>query len=35
MQKDYSVDPGFYAAGLYVNGMVVDAGLQKTDGKSG
>ncbi len=34
MQKDYKVDPGFYAAGLYVNGMVVEAGLQKTGGKS-
>ena len=34
MQKDYGVDPGFYAAGLYVNGAVVEAGLQKTGGKS-
>jgi len=34
MQKDYNVDPGFYAAGLYVNAMVVDAGLQKASGKS-
>ena len=34
MQKDYNVDPGFYAAGLYVNAMVVDAGLQKAGGKS-
>jgi branched-chain amino acid transport system substrate-binding protein len=34
MQKDYSVDPGFYAAGLYVNGAVVEAGLQKTGGKT-
>jgi len=34
MQKDYNVDPGFYAAGLYVNSMVVDAGLQKAGGKS-
>src|SRR6478609_9220492 len=34
MNKDYSVDPGFYCAGLYVNGMVVEAGLQKTGGKS-
>jgi branched-chain amino acid transport system substrate-binding protein len=34
MQKDYGVAPGFYCAGLYVNGMVVEAGLQKTGGKS-
>src|SRR5690348_16869441 len=34
MNKDYGVDPGFYCAGLYVNGMVVEAGLQKTGGKS-
>src|SRR6476661_8483145 len=34
MNKDYGVDPGFYAAGLYVNGMVVEAGLMKTGGKS-
>jgi branched-chain amino acid transport system substrate-binding protein len=34
MQKAYGVDPGFYAAGLYVNCAVVEAGLQKTDGKS-
>ena len=34
MKKDYGVDPGFYCAGLYVNGMVVDAGLQKIGGKS-
>ena len=34
MQKDYKVDPGFYAAGLYVNGMVVEAALEKTGGKS-
>ena len=34
IQKDYNVDPGFYAAGLYVNAMVVDAGLQKASGKS-
>ncbi|TMJ30108.1 MAG: ABC transporter substrate-binding protein [Alphaproteobacteria bacterium] len=34
MQKDYGVDPGFYAAGLYVNGAVVEAGLQKTGGKT-
>jgi branched-chain amino acid transport system substrate-binding protein len=34
MQKDYGVDPGFYAAGLYVNTAVVEAALQKTGGKS-
>ena len=34
IRKDYNVDPGFYAAGLYVNAMVVDAGLQKAGGKS-
>ncbi|HEY5378087.1 MAG TPA: ABC transporter substrate-binding protein [Pseudolabrys sp.] len=34
MQKDYSVDPGFYCAGLYVNGMVINAGLEKIGGKS-
>jgi len=30
--RDYANIPGFYAAGLYVNGMVVEAGLQKTGG---
>jgi len=34
MMKDFNVEPGFYAAGLYVNCMVVDAGLQKTGGKT-
>jgi len=34
MQRDYKVDPGFYAAGLYVNGMVIDAALEKLGGKS-
>src|SRR5471032_383992 len=34
MQKNYNLDPGFYAAGLYINGMVIEAGLQKTGGKS-
>src|SRR5712691_4247820 len=34
MQKDYGVDPGFYAAGLYVNGQVVEAGLKVTGGKT-
>jgi branched-chain amino acid transport system substrate-binding protein len=34
VNHDYTVDPGFYCAGLYVNGMVVEAALQKTGGKS-
>jgi branched-chain amino acid transport system substrate-binding protein len=34
MQKDYSVDPGFYAAGLYVAAATVAAGLMLTNGKS-
>ena len=34
MQKDYGVDPGFYAAGLYVNGQVVEAGLKAAGGNT-
>src|SRR6516162_6238211 len=34
MQKDFSVDPGFYAAGLYINCEVVEAGLKATGGKT-
>ena len=34
MEKEYKVLPGFYAAGLYVNCQVVEAGLQKTGGKT-
>src|SRR3974390_81343 len=34
MAKEYNVLPGFYAAGLYVNCQVVEAGLQKTGGNS-
>ncbi len=34
MDKEFKVLPGFYAAGLYVNCQVVDAGLKKTGGKS-
>ena len=34
MEKDFKVLPGFYAAGLYVNCQVVEAGLQKTGGKT-
>ena len=32
IMKNYDVIPGFYSAGLYVNCMVVDAGLKATDG---
>ena len=32
MMKNYDVVPGFYAAGLYVNCEIVDAGLQKVGG---
>jgi branched-chain amino acid transport system substrate-binding protein len=34
MNKDYNVDPGFYCAGLYINGMVINAALEKLGGKS-
>lgn len=34
MQKDYGVDPGFYAAGLYVAAQVVEEGLKLNGGKS-
>ena len=34
MVKNFGVEPGQYAAGLYVNGMVLEAALQKTGGKS-
>ena len=34
MNKDFGVDPGFYCAGLYINGMVINAALEKTGGKS-
>jgi branched-chain amino acid transport system substrate-binding protein len=34
MQKEYGVDPGFYAAGLYVNGQVVEAGLKAAGGNT-
>jgi branched-chain amino acid transport system substrate-binding protein len=33
--KDYGNIPGFYAAGLYINGQVVEAALQKTGGDAG
>jgi branched-chain amino acid transport system substrate-binding protein len=32
MQKNFSSIPGFYAAGLYINGQVVDAGLKAVGG---
>jgi len=34
MLRDYENLPGLYAAGLYINGMVADAALQKTGGKA-
>src|SRR5579864_4820082 len=34
MQKEYNVLPGGYSAGLYVNGMCIEAALEKTGGKT-
>jgi len=34
MEKNFNVLPGFYCALLYVNCQVVEAGLQKTNGKT-
>jgi branched-chain amino acid transport system substrate-binding protein len=34
IRKDFDVVPGFYAAGLYVNCDVVNAGLEATGGKT-
>ena len=34
MQKDYGNIPGIYVAGLYINGMVAEAALEKTGGKT-
>jgi branched-chain amino acid transport system substrate-binding protein len=34
MLKDYGNIPGIYAAGLYINGMVAEAALEKTGGKT-
>ena len=34
MVKDYGVEPGFYAAGLYCSAAVVDEALKKASGKS-
>ena len=34
MQRDYQTLPGGYAAGTYINGMVIEAALGKTGGKT-
>jgi len=34
MQKNFNLDPGFYAAGLYINCMVIDEALKKSGGKA-
>lgn len=34
MMRDYGNIPGLYAAGLYINGMVAEAALEKTGGKT-
>ena len=34
MLREYENLPGLYAAGLYINGMVADAALQKTGGQA-
>jgi branched-chain amino acid transport system substrate-binding protein len=34
MVRDYENLPGLYAAGLYINGMVADAALQKTGSRA-
>ena len=33
MQRDYKVDPGFYAAATYTNGAVLEAALKQIDSK--
>ena len=33
MNRDYKVDPGFYAAATYTNGAVLEAALKKISGK--
>ena len=33
--RDYGNIPGLYAAGLYINGMVAEAALEKTGGNRG
>ena len=34
MVRDYGNIPGLYAAGIYINGMVAEAALEKTGGKT-
>jgi len=34
MVKDYGNIPGLYSAGLYINGMIAEAALEKTGGKT-
>src|SRR5690348_3278231 len=34
MARDYNSIPGGYAAGLYINGMCIEAALEKTGGKT-
>jgi branched-chain amino acid transport system substrate-binding protein len=34
MVRDYGNIPGLYAAGIYINGMVAEAALEKTGGKA-
>jgi branched-chain amino acid transport system substrate-binding protein len=34
MAKDYGNIPGLYAAGLYINGIIAEAALEKTGGKT-
>jgi branched-chain amino acid transport system substrate-binding protein len=34
MVRDYSNIPGLYSAGLYINGLVAEAALEKTGGKT-
>jgi len=34
MVRDYGNVPGTYSAGLYINGMVAEAALEKTGGKT-
>ncbi len=33
MNRDYKVDPGFYAAATYTNGAVLEAALKKVEGR--
>ena len=34
MQREFKTDPGFYAAGLYVNGMIIEETLKKLGGNT-